>query len=558
LRSSGRLVGTLAYAQGCFVIPTAAEKEARKLAADAKKTLVVTDKAILNTRTFSLGATLGAIITSAGGNAKDSNAERIALLASMIRSFNAVSHVNPESGLDIPVSPRPNEAKLDPVKLLHPRNFEPDFKPEEILKPGDLEFMHPIGVFNRIDTAPADWNDCGEHRIVYGKGLPAEPPVAGDPFRTNRFLLIFEARIDNPDPNNSKEGCRPIVEFWRSLQSLQGTALASALARFYYEGLDTDGDGAADIKPVIHYQNFGVPFGQVRGNIFVQGSATNPWMLREWRISVTPDGAPTFVVDTVKKNPNPTLYAATQPSDGPGMDALRIEFQDSFLGRHMREMLDVDLAARSKGNPVEISDVVQYLGASFADRHNSFESIAQGTDHDPLEKARGTPLISRAAARMKTAELDLANACSVTAEHMINRAGAISCGGCHDFSANREIAPGFTWPKPAGRFVHNSETGELSELLEVYLLPERRQFMDANFPAVGAAVTGQPMLSTRVASRAAAPIRAQARSSFLRAKNSDTRSDRIQALAELEARVSAARSEDQQIPGVFGQFRRAH
>ena len=74
--------------------------------------------------------------------------------------------------------------------------------------------MKPLAVFNRFDLAPADFAHCGEYRIVYGKENPA--------FAPNRFLLIFEASVPNPDPDEGEAGCRPITEFWAGLSGISG------------------------------------------------------------------------------------------------------------------------------------------------------------------------------------------------------------------------------------------------------------------------------------------------------------------------------------------------
>ena len=57
--------------------------------------------------------------------------------------------VNPVSGLRMKVDVRPLEAALDPQKLLNPV---------------DPTGLVPIALFNRLDLAPQDWSNCGEHR----------------------------------------------------------------------------------------------------------------------------------------------------------------------------------------------------------------------------------------------------------------------------------------------------------------------------------------------------------------------------------------------------------
>ncbi len=74
--------------------------------------------------------------------------------------------VNPVSGLRMKVDIRALEAGLDPKSLLDPV---------------DPIGLVPIALFNRLDLAPQDWSNCGEHRIVYGfkapvpEGRPSQP-----------------------------------------------------------------------------------------------------------------------------------------------------------------------------------------------------------------------------------------------------------------------------------------------------------------------------------------------------------------------------------------------
>jgi hypothetical protein len=55
---------------------------------------------------------------------------------------------------------------------------------------------------------------------------------------------------------------------------------------------------------------------------------------------------------------------------------------------------------------------------------------------------------------------------------IMNRAEAMSCGGCHQNSSNAEIAPNVKWP-PSKFFVHVDERGNLSPALTKQFLPAR-------------------------------------------------------------------------------------
>ena len=66
----------------------------------------------------------------------DSQAERVALLTSLVRSFRVPSHINPDSQAALPMTVRQAEASLDPIALLDKAN---------------ANGMKVVGLFNRYD-----------------------------------------------------------------------------------------------------------------------------------------------------------------------------------------------------------------------------------------------------------------------------------------------------------------------------------------------------------------------------------------------------------------------
>jgi hypothetical protein len=558
------------YSAQCTV-----EKGTGHLKTNLRRTVVITDPEVFQNDGFSLERTLGAILTSAvTPNSQDvaateaqkklvnTQAERISLLTSMIRSFRVADRVNPDSKVAMPASLRPNEAALDPLKLLTPQN---------------AEGMRPVGLFNRLDLSPANFKYCGEHRIVYAKGDPVE--------RANRFFLIFEAAVDNPDPQNRPEGCLGIARFWDSLKGKTGQELKTALEKFYYEG-DTDGDGTADIQPVIHHQHFGLPFGQVRGNLFVTGGdiGNNPWMLREWRVSVSPDGSAVFVPDTVKANPHPALYGTAAANEVEGFGDLRFDFQDDFVRIHVRELIETELRAQKDGKTPTPTELFAGVGARFPNRSNTFESISQGDNDDPLKRAENTGLPTGVDSELKNFRLSQGS--TLTPQHILARAGAVSCGGCHQFSVGQEIAPNVKWPATApGGFTHVTEKRELSEALEKHFLPARCENLD-NFlnkaaPTTMTVASGPTTSVSAHAKGAAGPApteptpsstagaaasstqgpptaAAKARQALMRVAPAESRLERLEAVRDLEEQVQTARRQDRQEAGAFMTYRRPH
>ena len=505
--------GTLTYAASCI----APASSSPPLDPALRRTVVVTDAAVLNDPAvdFSLGRTLGNIIKTTPGMI-DSQAERIALLTSLIRSFHATSHLNPDSQVTFPVPLRQAETALDPIALLDKASSDG---------------MHVVGLFNRYDLAPSDFSTCGEHRIVYAK------KSAGP---TNRFLLIFEAALDNPKPDLGAEGCRPIAQFWDSLKTKTGNELATALSKFYYDGL------SPGIKPVVHFSHYGLPFGQVRGNLFIQ----QPWQLREWRISLSGDGSPVFTAVTVKSNPFPPLYSGPTSGEDPKITALRLQFQTEFVGSRLPELVSVDQGGII-GNPEPAIDLFFQLGATFPNRFNGFESTSQGPpppggpDENPATIA---PPDLKNKITQRLTQIGVGSACELTQEHILNRAGALSCGGCHHFTIGKPIANDVNWP-PSNGFVHIDENGNLSQALEQFFLPARQRNLTRHLQAA----------PTPPAATSAAPAPVQAvRDIAASIPGAASRLSAVTSLTELEKQVQSLRAADQVTPGAFVPFRRTH
>src|SRR5262249_52935169 len=124
------------------------------------------------------------------------------------------------------------------------------------------------------------------------------------------------------------------------------------------------------------------------------------------------------------------------------------------------------------------------------------------------------------------------------------RAGVVSCGGCHKFSANRPIAPNVPWPSDQG-FVHVTEEGTLSAALNEHLLPARRENLMQGTPAPAA----PPVANLN-------PV--DARSALGKVGTSQTRAQALEALRDFEVRVQTLREVERQQPGLFVPNRRVH
>ncbi|QND67063.1 hypothetical protein HB777_26155 [Mesorhizobium loti] len=545
MQSAALLLATFllssASAQNAPICPREADNV--HLTGEALRSVVLTvgrDPKVFENDNFSFSRTLASILATGfvpdqtSGVPVDkqlqlatSRSEQISLLASMLRTFRNLDRSN--GTVRNNASFRPGEAELEAAVLLDPAN---------------PRGMRPIGLFNRLDLAPASWRYCGEHRVVYGMGDGSN--------RLDRFFLIFEAAVDNPDPGHSALGCLRIAEFWNSIPQKSESDRPAALANFYYKG--DLGDGGPPITPVIHNQHFGLPFGQVRGNLFVTKNdpGTNPWMLREWRTFPTTDKSIAFVADTVKSNPNPEFYRDNTVLDSPKTGRTQafidqgVEFRESFLVSHVRELLEVDLEASVDGTTPGKDDVFNRLSALFEDKFNDFESISQSGD-DP-GKQDSAVFKSRIEREIK--KLSLPAGSVITPDQVLTRASALSCAGCHQTAVGREVAPGVVWPASNG-FTHIAETGTLSPTLLDSFLPARCDGMQKFIHDT----QGAPPVTVSAPGETEIAI---IRDDYAKIQGSEIQTVLAEGLADLSTNVTEARTQNAKAAGAFRRFRRTH
>ncbi|MEM7157136.1 MAG: hypothetical protein AAF799_30060 [Myxococcota bacterium] len=338
----------------------------------------------------------------------------------------------------------------------------------------NLDSYIPIGLVNRIDLAGEGWSNCGEYRIVYAKQARGR----------RRNFMIFEAVLPNPSPG-CKDACRPVAEFWADLSVDDSvTSRANKLLGFYYDGLP----GFRPVVHVDHYSSTGASSGygsagggQIRTNQFLGG----PWTLKEMRTLVDCDGTCEFqfVPDTVKLSPFGELWSPTaDPSDHSGrVGAFRaaIELQVAALG--------------------DATDV-NSLGYELLDDFNAAQSDAQSDTGDSAYchhfDCSGQQYLASALSTFNATQPPNRQ---LTARQVVNRATALSCGGCHQpstfgLSSSGALGPvgsGLeSWPASAG-FVHTNERNsvplpdpavfggqpgfQLSPALEQEFLPARKE-----------------------------------------------------------------------------------
>ena len=314
----------------------------------------------------------------------------------------------------------------------------------------------PIGLFNRFDQAPENGAHCGEYRIVYAK-------QSGISSTADRNLLIFEAVLPNPHPQQGLKGCQQIVDTWADLTNVSSlSARADVLEDFYF-----DGQGA--VGPVISVDNFGsnaLGAGQIRTNQF--SNTSTGWSLREFKLARTCSdqvcSALRFTPVTNKRNAFGPLFAPDSALPAAGSFASFFPSQVSAL------------AASS----------VPQLGIEISDVFNTGQSQASGVT--ALEMKYSVQFGSAPSALRSGIQSQLTSLSSgLTPDEIVARAQALSCAGCHRLSNNAVLGGDLIWPASLG-FTHVTEretevvAGEtrfrLSDALVDVFLPARKQIIE--------------------------------------------------------------------------------
>jgi hypothetical protein len=373
---------------------------------------------------FSLNKTLTQIRNTSKETATDnSNAQ---LLSSLLNTLTTTSKTN--GFVNIPLGKRTEEAKLNSTDLIDKN-------------------MLPTAIFNRFDLSSSSGKHCGEYRIVYHKKSDT----------SGRFFLIFEARYPNPKPNEGLAGCFAVADFWQKIgQKTKAQALVE-LEKFFYQGLQ---HGGVNLPAAINFAHYTHGTGQVRSNQFVD----SPWQLREFKTDIDANGKTILVADTVKNNPLAELFANEKNSDSGALKASRIYFNNDFNHQYIDNLLAPE---KHSSNP-NAGSIINGFSLNSSNQYNEFQSNSNSKDNtaSPSNTTLNTAISNK-----------LTKLSSYTPEMIRNRAEAMSCGGCHQNSNNKEIAPNIHWPNSAG-FVHVTEKGELSKALTKQFLPARSSLLE--------------------------------------------------------------------------------
>ena len=392
---------------------------------DPARSLEITDPTVL--ANFSLHRVMAQIL----GTATGATNTPLDLWRSWMATFTDCSDpsINTE-GYDLAC--RPDEASLASVNPFNATG---------------VQFV-PVALANRFDLAPKNGDDCGEYRIVYAM-QGSTSSVSG------RGFLIFEGRLDNPEPAMGIGGCAPIADFWAQLSTISSAATrASKLEDFYFNGI-TFFPSSTPSK-VVQAHNYGLPAGgarqgQIRTNMFINGVQ---WNLREFRLAMSSPTTLAVQHVTVKVNPAGALFKSTHP--------LASSFHMSF---------PTQICSLSGNDPAQIS--MKMSDNDF----NKFESVSSSGPgvNDVLYSSL---IDSGFRSQLATQMAGLACSTGLTVNNVLDRATTQTCAGCHELSNSAPLGNGMVWP-PSNGFTQIDEHGTLSPALTGSFLPHRANVLSS-------------------------------------------------------------------------------
>ncbi|RYY75263.1 MAG: hypothetical protein EOO52_07510 [Gammaproteobacteria bacterium] len=305
----------------------------------------------------------------------------------------------------------------------------------------------PLALINRFDLRDKNsFTDCGESRIIFG--------LTNNP---GRNFIIFEAQMPNPTPGLAA-GCVPIVNFWKNLSAESDASVrASLLDAFYFNGLPED-----NVRPVIDIRNYAPKTGQIRTNQFMGFT----WVLKEFKTTVE-RGQSIIKPAPVKANPFGEFF------NNGRLAGIAVDFRNQFLN-YMGSLL--------------IEDISTFSLTIQSDGHNNGQSHASGLELEENDFMshldQGINQDFRNAIQIRSGQLGS----SLSTNQIVNRATAMTCGGCHQPSAfgltnSDSVGDGQTWPETLG-FTHVSEFASdgvfpISPALQEVFLPARKVDMES-------------------------------------------------------------------------------
>jgi len=445
-----RLIASVIFSLAAFVAfaatgrhhavnPPAAAPPEPIVSLDARRSMVVTDVALLEGFTFQ--RFLDQIIARSGVHGLTSS--------QLYRQWFDTQ--NPKPGLADPAGPHCDDFLTNGTFSFNgfPRRC-PTAEGELAATPFTAGEYIPIALVNRFDATPADGSNCGQYRIIFARKMAAGL----------RLHIILEPVVRNPNPAAGLAGCRPIAQFWADLTKIDSIAERRArLEQFYF-------DGIPGVAPVIDPDHFGVTGGGIRttqvGEI---GAAPRMYQFHvtkdcgngnDCTLRMTPDVLPNMVFGD--------LFDAT--NNGTQAKA----FRDLFVAQ-------VPNLAIRNANEFFMETPRDYLMAESdpTDGDKEFEYVTA------FNRSKLTAPAFKTAIQAKLTSIGS----TLTPEQIVRRAETQSCIGCHFFG--NDVGEGVTFPKSIDGIQHvtedTPETGEAGQRYRISVgmrdafVPHRMQIL---------------------------------------------------------------------------------
>jgi hypothetical protein len=290
--------------------------------------------------------------------------------------------------------------------------------------------------------------DCGEYRVVFARN-------SGKTDNLMRNLIIFEARVPNPQPRAGQAGCKVILDFWHGLsdRSITATKRGQLLKDFYLHGLPHH-----HVRPVVDPANYTFGSGQIRTNQFFNDAGNHAppsplaWTLREFKMVQQTDGSAAIVPDSVKTNPGNDLFAAKSVDPRAADLTQQIRAQLPKIAGH-------GLSASSP------ADLVNAIGFNVGgDGINAFESDERRAEIGDVSVAyfggTGGTTENSALQQAIQAAITSQGLATLTPAQVISRVKTQTCAGCHHYSdpgqhvvglpnVHVDLGGGAVWPAKA-------------------------------------------------------------------------------------------------------------
>jgi hypothetical protein len=391
--------------------PPAAAPDPQITSLDARRSMVVTDVALLEGFTFQ--RFLDQLIARGGVHNLTS--------AQLFRQWFDTQ--NPKPGLADPTAPHCDD-------FITNGNYSFNGFPRRCPTPeGALAATRysageyfPIALVNRFDAAPADGANCGQYRIIFAKRMA--PAL--------RLHIILEPVLRNPNPAAGLAGCRAVAKFWADLTKIDSIAERRArLEQFYF-------DGIPGVAPVIDPDHFGVTGGGIRTTQIAAPNAPP----RMYQFHVTKDcssGDCTLLM---------TPDVLSNMIFGPLFDSTDTGLQAQTLRDQFVEQVP-NLAVRNANEYfMEIPQNFVIAESDPSDNEKAFDYMG------PFNRSKVAAPDFKSRLQMKLTSINSA----LTPEQIIRRAETQNCVGCHFFSG--DVGEGVIFPRSIDGIQHVTEDSQ--------------------------------------------------------------------------------------------------